>query len=241
MQALMHILTRSRSIPGRSRRQALSHSGQPTEPSMSYAWVYCQQLRLILCLERHDAWYCHVREPDEAGDHMILHRFRMLSLVAAAAVLSLLAACGDAAPRAESSPPPIRSMTSPTTPVDDLVLEVGGSFGDQPSLTDGPMTRRQAASEAIDRGQTDGAAPEAETSIHVTSYAEYSEALDGVVGRQLPPLASVYVVHVEAAFPAEALPRPAGVEPPVEGWPSYVVAFDPRTGLASLTPGPPPR
>lgn len=153
--------------------------------------------------------------------------------------LSLIVACGEGTISEAAAPLPSPFLTAPTPIPTDLVLEVGGSFGDSPSMPGGPMTQKQAREEAVLRGQAITSKTDVVplTEIELLPYSEYVRTLEGTVAAQLPANNTVYLVHVLSPFPAEALPRPYGAKEP-ESWPSYYVAFDPRTGLAlSVTPG----
>ena len=152
--------------------------------------------------------------------------------VAIAAVL-MLGGCAATSATAEASGSS-RSIVA-ADPVFNLTP--GGSFADQPDLAGGPMTIDQAVADAISRSETE--APQ--TEVEVISYQEFNDTTMNGSASQLAPESSVIVVHVLAPFPAAALPGgaplPDEVEPRAD-WPTYVVAFDPRTGLAlSLSPG----
>jgi len=160
--------------------------------------------------------------------------------VAIAAVL-MLGGCAATSATAEASGSS-RSIVA-ADPV--LNLTPGGSFADQPDLAGGPMTIDQAVADAISRSETE----DPQTEVEVISYQEFNDTTMNGSASQLAPESSVIVVHVLAPFPAAALPGGAplpdeelsGEEPDVEpraDWPTYVVAFDPRTGLAlSVSPG----
>jgi hypothetical protein len=161
--------------------------------------------------------------------------------VALSLVALLVGACGQVAQTSDATETSYADQaTSPNADiVEELVLEVGGSFADQPSAPGGYMTPEQAIQEAILRGAVPGqdAMSTPRTELRVVTYEEYRETIIGTVESQLPPENSVYLVHVMAPFPGEALPRPAGFSQPAD-WRSYYVAYDPRTALAlSVTPG----
>lgn len=159
-----------------------------------------------------------------------IHTIAALAFLSAAVLLS---GCAETSAIADSS------NASQLADEPSLDLTRGGTFADQPDLAGGPMTVDQAVSEAILRGRPidDKSTEVPKTEVEVLTYQDFNDKyLNGSVG-QLAPESSVIVVHVLTPFPLEALPSQPGFERKT-GWPSYVVAFDPRTALAlAVLPG----
>lgn len=166
---------------------------------------------------------------------MVVKRPQIRS-IAALALLSvgmLLTGCVATSAIADSS------NTSQLAEEPSLDLTRGGAFADQPDLAGGPMTVDQAVTEAILRGRPlgDQSTDVPKTEVEVLTYQEFNDKyLNGSAG-QLAPESPVIVVRVLKPFPQEALPSQPGFERKT-GWPSYIVAFDPRTALAlAVLPG----